>query len=49
MIVGANVPHKLTAIGTVERRAVALVLHDSREPWVNRAHDHGWQEKGLCK
>ena len=47
--VPANVPHKLTATGTVERRALALVLHDSREPWVNRAHDHGWQEKGLCK
>lgn len=49
VIVAANVPHKLTAIGTAERRALALVLHDSREVWVNRAHDHGWQEKGLCK
>jgi hypothetical protein len=27
----ANVPHKLTATGTVERHALALILHDSRE------------------
>jgi len=49
VIVAANVPHKLTATGAAERLALALVLHDTREPWVNRAHDHGWQEKGLCK
>lgn len=49
VIVAANVPHKLTVTGAVERRALALVLHDTREPWVNRAHDHVWQEKGLCK
>ena len=49
VIVLTNVPHKLTATGNMERRALALVLHDTREPWVNRAHDHGWQEKGLCK
>ena len=30
--VPANIPHKLTITGTVERRASALALHDSREP-----------------
>ena len=46
--VPTNIPHKLTVTGTIERRALALVLHDSREPWVNRANDHGWSPKGLC-
>ncbi len=49
IIVPANVPHKLTITGTGERRSLALILHDSSQPVVNRAHDHGWTAKELCR
>jgi quercetin dioxygenase-like cupin family protein len=49
IMVPANVPHRLTIIGTEERRAVALVLHDSSQPLAIRTHQHGWSPKGLCR
>ena len=49
VIVPADTPHKLTIIGTEKRRSLALVLHDSTQPWAIRTHDHGWTPKGLCK
>ena len=49
VIVPADTPHKLTITGTEKRRSLALVLHDSAQPWAIRTHDHGWMPKGLCK
>ena len=49
VIVPADMPHKLTITGTEKRRSLALVLHDSAQPWAIRTHDHGWTPKGLCK
>ena len=40
--------HRLSITGTEERRSLALVLHDSSQPWVIRTHEHGWTPKGLC-
>jgi quercetin dioxygenase-like cupin family protein len=49
IIVPADVPHRLTITGTEERRSLALVLHDSSQPWAIRSHDHGWVPRGLCR
>jgi quercetin dioxygenase-like cupin family protein len=48
IIVPAGVPHRLSIIGAEERRALALVLHDSSQLWAIRTHEHGWTPKGLC-
>jgi quercetin dioxygenase-like cupin family protein len=48
IIVQAGVPHRLSITGTTERRSLALVLHDSAQPWAIRTHEHGWTPKGLC-
>ena len=48
IVVPADVPHRLTITGTAERRSLALVLHDSSQPWAIRTHEHGWAPKGLC-
>jgi len=48
IIVPAGVPHRLSITGTEERRSLALVLHDSSQPWVIRTHEHRWSPKGLC-
>ena len=48
IVVPADVPHRLTITGTAERRSLALVLHDSPQPWAVRTHEHGWAPKGLC-
>lgn len=48
IVVPADVPHRLTITGTAERRSLALVLHDSSQPWAVRTHEHGWTPKGLC-
>jgi quercetin dioxygenase-like cupin family protein len=48
VIVQAGVPHRLSITGTTERRSLALVLHDSAQPWAIRTHEHGWTPKGLC-
>jgi hypothetical protein len=37
----------LTATGTVQRRALVIVLHRSSEPAITVVHD--WTPKGLCK
>jgi len=37
----------LTATGTEQRRALALILHDSSKPPTTMVHD--WTPKGLCK
>ena len=49
VLVPPHVPHRLTITGTEERRALALVLHDSAQPWAIRTHDHGWTPRGLCR
>jgi quercetin dioxygenase-like cupin family protein len=49
VIVPPHVPHRLTIAGTEERRALALMLHDSAQPWAIRTHDHGWTPRGLCR
>ena len=48
IIVPGGLLHRLTIIGAEERRSLALVLHDSSQPWVIRPHEHGWTPKGLC-
>jgi hypothetical protein len=36
----------ITVIGNQVRRAGALVLHDTSQPWAIMVHD--WQPKGSC-
>lgn len=47
VIVPAGLAMHLTATGTVERRALVLILHDSSKPPTTMVHD--WTPKGLCK
>ncbi len=47
VIVPGGVPMHLTATGTETRRALVLVLHDSKHPAGSPAPD--WTPKGLCK
>jgi hypothetical protein len=47
MIVPGGPAMLLTATGTVQRRAVVLILHDSSQPATTM--DHTWRPKGLCK
>lgn len=49
IVVAAGVPHRLNIIGTEERCALALVLHDSSQPWAIRTHEHGWTPNGACR
>jgi hypothetical protein len=46
MIVPGGPAMLLTATGTVQRRAVVLILHDSSQPATTM--DHTWRPKGLC-
>jgi quercetin dioxygenase-like cupin family protein len=39
--------HTLTALGTEQRRSVAMVVHESSQPWSVPAS--GWTPRGLCK
>jgi quercetin dioxygenase-like cupin family protein len=48
IVVPTGVPHRLIITGTEERRSLALVLHDSSQPWAIRTHEHGGTPKGLC-
>jgi quercetin dioxygenase-like cupin family protein len=47
VIVPEGPPMHLTATGKEIRRALVLVLHDTRKPATTPASD--WQPKGLCK
>lgn len=47
VIVPAGLSMHLTATGTVQRRALVLILHDSSRPPTTVVHD--WTPKGLCK
>ena len=47
VIVPGGPPMLLTATGTVQRRALVLVLHQSSKPPTTLVHD--WTPKGLCK
>jgi quercetin dioxygenase-like cupin family protein len=47
VIVPGGPPMHLTATGTVVRRALVLVLHDSTQPATTPASD--WTPKGLCR
>jgi quercetin dioxygenase-like cupin family protein len=47
VIVPGGPPMHLTATGTVQRRALVLILHDSSRPATSQAKD--WTPKGLCK
>src|SRR4051812_10465040 len=49
VLVPANVPHKLSIIGTEERRALSLILHEADKPPIFRTHEHGWTPQGLCR
>jgi quercetin dioxygenase-like cupin family protein len=46
VIVPAGPPMHLTATGTVERRAIVLILHDGSQPATTVTHT--WVPKGLC-
>lgn len=45
-VVRAGPPMVLSHVGEEVRRSVALVLHESSEPWITRVSD--WQPRGLC-
>jgi quercetin dioxygenase-like cupin family protein len=47
VIVPAGPPMHLTATGTVQRRAIVLILHDASQPATTVTH--AWTPKGLCK
>lgn len=47
VIVPAGPPMLLTATGTVRRRGIVLILHDSSQPATTMVHD--WTPKHLCK
>ena len=47
VIIPAGPPMHLTATGTVQRRALVLILHESSKPQTTMVHD--WTPKGLCK
>lgn len=47
VIVPGGPPMLLTAIGTEQRRAITLILHESSKPPTTVIHD--WTPKGLCK
>ena len=47
VIVPAGPPMHLTATGTVQRKALVLILHDSGKPPTTPERD--WKPKGLCK
>ena len=46
VIVPAGPPMRLTATGTVQRRAIVLILHDGAQPATTVTHS--WTPKGLC-
>jgi len=46
-IVPAGPPMRLTGTGTVQRRSLVLVLHDTSQPWITPTSD--WTPKGLCR
>jgi hypothetical protein len=45
-VIAEGPPMSITVIGNQVRRAVALVLHDTSQPWAIMVHD--WQPKGSC-
>jgi quercetin dioxygenase-like cupin family protein len=47
IVVPGGAPMQLTVTGTVQRRAITLILHDSSKPPSTEIHD--WTPKGLCK
>jgi len=47
VIVPAGLSMHLTATGTVQRRALVLILHETSKPATTQVND--WQPKGLCK
>jgi quercetin dioxygenase-like cupin family protein len=47
VIVPGGVPMHLTATGSIQRRAIVLIIHDSSLP--STALEHDWVPKGLCK
>jgi hypothetical protein len=47
IVVPGATPMQLTVTGTVQRRAITLILHDSSKPPSTEIHD--WTPKGLCK
>lgn len=47
LIVPGGPPMLLTATGTVRRRGMVLILHDSSQPATTMVHD--WTPKGLCR
>jgi quercetin dioxygenase-like cupin family protein len=47
IIVPGGPPMHLTATGTVQRKSIVLILHDSSKP--ASSPEHNWKPKGLCK
>ncbi|HTT20914.1 MAG TPA: hypothetical protein VMG82_18415 [Candidatus Sulfotelmatobacter sp.] len=47
MIVPAGLKMFLTTMGEEQRRAIALILHETSKPATTQVHD--WKPKGLCK
>jgi quercetin dioxygenase-like cupin family protein len=47
VIVPGGPPMHLTATGTVQRKSIVLILHDSSKP--ASTPEHNWKPKGLCK
>ena len=47
VIVPGGPPMLLTAIGTEQRRAITLILHETSKPPTTVVHD--WTPKGLCQ
>jgi len=47
MIVPAGLKMFLTTTGKEQRRAIALILHETSKPATTQVHD--WKPKGLCK
>ena len=41
-------PMTLSGVGTENRTAVLLVLHDSAQPWIARGGTGGWTPSGRC-
>jgi len=47
MIVPTGLKMFLTTTGKEQRRAIALILHETSKPATTQVHD--WTPKGLCK
>ena len=47
-VVSEGLPMMLSSVGTETRKAFALILHDSSQPWTMVMPKDGWKPRGLC-